>query len=74
MRDLKEQYKGKVKFSIVSATGPEGRAAAKKYALGGAEHGLIGLDPEGGLEILIPGHNYGKDLIVEKIDEMLAPS
>jgi hypothetical protein len=71
--ELKDEYKEKVEFTIISAASPEGKAAAKKYALGGAEHGLIGLDPDGGLEILIPGHNYEKALIAEKIEEMLSP-
>ena len=73
MSELKGQYEGRVKFTIISANSAEGKAAAKKYPFGGAEHGLIGLDPEGGLEILIPGHNYEKALIAEKIEEMLSP-
>jgi hypothetical protein len=35
-------------------------------------HGLIGLSPSGDVLFSVPGHEYGKEKVVEAIDGMLA--
>ena len=34
-------------------------------------HGLIGFGPDGEIEVVLPGHEFGKDEVEAKLDELL---
>jgi len=69
--ELKSEYKGRIEFTIAPANSKEGLAAAKKYDLGTAKHGLIGFDTDGVAQVIMPGHKYEKVDITDELDEKL---
>ena len=48
---------------------PASQEMIKREQLG--NHGLIGLDSDGKVRVKLPGHNYGKEEIVEQIEDLL---
>jgi len=71
VRDLEKEYDGRVEFGVHSVRTPEGQAAAARYEFGGARHGLVGLEPDGAVAFVMPGHNFTRDDIQQRIREML---
>lgn len=71
MRDLQKEYEGRVRFSILSATSPEGRAATERNGWKDALHGLEALAPDGRVAGHLPGHDYGRERIVDLIEALL---
>ena len=71
MGELKSEYEGRIEFTIASASSKEGRAAAEKYELGTAKHGLVGFDTEGVAKVIMPGHKFEKVDIKDEVDENL---
>ena len=72
MRDLEKEYEGRVRFEILAATGPEGRAATERNGWKVALHGLECLTPDGRVASHLPGHRYGREEIREKVEALLA--
>ena len=66
-----ETYKGRVSFDILSATSPEGQAATKRNGWNDALHGLEALTPDGRVTGQLPGHDYGREEIVGKVEDLL---
>ena len=71
MRELSEEYEGRVKLSVLPATGEEGLEARKSYGWHDELHGLVTLRPDGARVGDLPGHQFGKDEIKQKIEELL---
>ena len=71
MSELKTEYEGKIEFTIAPASSKEGQAAAKKYGLGTAKHGLVGFDTKGVAQVIMPGHKFEKVDITDELDEKL---
>jgi hypothetical protein len=66
-----ETYRGRVSFDILSATSPEGQAATKRNGWNDALHGLECVAPDGRVTGQLPGHDYGRDEIVVKVEDLL---
>ena len=67
-------YKGRVLFEILSATSPEGQAATKRNGWNDALHGLEAVAPDGSVTGHLPGHDYGREQIVEQVEALLKAS
>ena len=65
---MSPNYEGKVKFEVINVSTQEHKDEIKGYDIG--NHGLVGLSSEGNLKVKIPGHEFGKDEITAKIDEL----
>jgi hypothetical protein len=63
-------YRGKVNFYVIEVDSDHVKAEVKRWP-GLGSHGLIGTTPDGQLKVVIPGHQFGKVEIIEKIDELL---
>ena len=68
--ELEKEYAGQVEFEIVSAEetakrGPE----IERYGLG--SHGLVGFASNGRVAATLPGHQYGRQEIVEVIESAM---
>jgi hypothetical protein len=72
--DLEKEYEGRVRFEILAATSPEGRAAAERNGWKDARHGLECLAPDGRVVGNLPGHNYGREEIRAQVEALLAGS
>ena len=72
MGDLEKEYEGRVRFEILTATSPEGRAATERNGWKDALHGLECLTPDGRVVSHLPGHNYGREEIRAKVEALLA--
>ena len=67
MRELEQEYEGRVRFEIVPAEQTAERAdELKQYELG--SHGLVAFDAEGVPRAHIPGHMFGRAEIVAAIE------
>lgn len=71
VRELTPTYDGKAKLSVSEGSMSE---TSERWAKFGQEdnHGLVGLSPSGDVLFSVPGHEYGKEKVVEAIDGMLA--
>ena len=69
MRGLEEEYRGKVQFTVLSAASLDAKAEIKEYELG--SHGLVALSAAGEKVHTIPGHEFGRDEIVEAVQKLL---
>ncbi len=73
MSELATEYEGQVYFNVVSAEDTETRSdEIDSYGFTEARHGIVGFDTEGNVISKIPGHNYGRDEIVEIIGQITA--
>jgi len=70
--ELREEYEGQVVFTIVQPEVTTASGEPQVYELG--THGLVGLDAEGQSVATVPGHNFGREEIVEVIEKLLAAS
>jgi len=71
IESLLKAYEGRITFEVRSANTDEGKQASEKYAFGDLRHGLVALDKDGSPLFTLPGHNYGRDKIVEKLEGVL---
>ena len=71
MGELKPEYEGRVEFEVVSLETEEGRARSEGIDFGGLRHGLVGIDRHGAQAVAIPGHNFGKEELQEKVEDLL---
>ena len=69
-----EVYKGRVSFDILPATSPEGEAARSRNGWNDALHGLEAVAPDGRVTGQLPGHDYGREQIVEQVEALLKAS
>jgi len=69
--DLSKEYEGRVEFHIASAKTPAGQAAVKKYGIDARRHGLVGLDPDGIVQVRMSGHNFTKEDIKDEVETLL---
>lgn len=67
MRELETEYAGRIRFEIVQVYGRE--EEVRGFGLG--NHGLVGFDPEGNAKVFLPGHQYGREEVVAKVEELL---
>lgn len=72
MGELAKEYEGKVKFELVP---PEETLAAvedmAKFGFTDAKHGLVAFDSNGEAQVKIPGHSFGREVIVGAIEQVL---
>jgi hypothetical protein len=70
VRELEPEYEGRINFVFVS---PEETQARKceldEYELG--SHGLVAFDENGEVAAHVPGHEFGKQEILEAIQAVL---
>ena len=71
VRELQEEYKGKITSKIDSATTDAGRQAAADHDFGRSGHGLVGFNANGEQAFVMMGHSYSKEEIKKNIEEML---
>ena len=72
MGELAKEYEGKVQFELVSPQ--ETQAAAEdlaKFGFTDAKHGLVAFDSNGEAQVMIPGHSFGREVIVGAIEQVL---
>ena len=67
--DTSGKYKGKLTFSVVPFGLKESQEVIKREDLG--THGLVGFGRDRTVKVKLAGHNYGKEEIVEQIDDLL---
>jgi hypothetical protein len=70
VRELAEEYKGRIEFKVEPADTPEALDAAKRFFVGRG-HGLLGFDYDGDAMVVMPGHSYEKKDIVEELPSLL---
>jgi hypothetical protein len=70
-KNLSEVYAGRVEFDVREAFSDEGQVAAKTYGFGDLKHGMVGFEPDGTVAFKLPGHQFGRTEIVEKVEVML---
>ena len=71
MGELEKEYEGKVTFKVIPLQSPEAQKEIERYDFEELSHGLVGFDKSGKHTVTIPGHNFGKEEIVAKIEELL---
>jgi hypothetical protein len=59
-----------VSFYVIDVDSDQVEAEVKKWP-GLGSHGLIGTTHDGVLKVMIPGHEFGRNAIIEKVDELL---
>ena len=65
-------YEGRVRFTITPAyEGNKPVAGMEEFGFGKLKHGMVGLSPDGEVLFTIAGHNYARDEIAKKVEEML---
>jgi hypothetical protein len=71
---LVQEYEGRVRFKVLPAFDEEKRPDPElaRFDFGTARHGTVAVSADGEVLFTIPGHEYGRDEIVAKIDAMLA--
>lgn len=72
VRGLEEDgtYSKKIRFYIVEVNSKKVRDEVARWP-GLGNHGLVGTTAKGELKVKIPGHNFGKQQIIAKADELL---
>lgn len=72
VRSLREsgKYNGKVRFYIVQVDSKKVRDEIAAWKVIG-NHGLVGTSPKRELLVSIAGHDFGKNAVVEKVEELL---
>ncbi len=68
MRELALQYEGKIKLTVVAPDEKELIAELKEL---NTNHGLIAWAADGTVKDKVPGHDFGKDRILEAIQKVL---
>ncbi|MBW2282860.1 MAG: hypothetical protein JRG82_19205 [Deltaproteobacteria bacterium] len=68
---MEKVYSGRVEFEIRSAFDEAGKQAVELYGFGDLRHGMVGFRPGGEIAFTLPGHEYGRAEIVEKVEAML---
>lgn len=71
VRELEQEYEGKVEVTVFDMSTPDGKAEGQKYDWGEKMHGLVGYDAQGKRAVLVAGHDYGKDRVREAFEETL---
>jgi len=67
--ELEREYEGKLRFSVLSMESPGAAEVAEKHELG--SHGMVALSATGDELGTIPGHDFGREEIVELIGTVL---
>jgi hypothetical protein len=70
VNDQKKTHGSKIDFKVVKVGEGDSAAEIKKAKL--ARHGIVAKDSSGKLLTKVDGHSYGKDKVVEVIDQLLA--
>ncbi len=56
---------------MLTAFDEAGKKAAELYGFGDSRHGMVGFEPDGEVAFTMPGHQYGRAEIIEKVEAML---
>lgn len=72
VRSLRDsaKYNGKIRFYVVTVDSKQVRQEVEAWKVLG-NHGLVGTSPDRKLLVHIPGHEFGKNQILEKAEALL---
>ena len=72
--ELAAEYEGVVEFEVIPAEETANRGdEIDLYGFTAQKHGLVGFGADGEVAVKLPGHQYGKEEIVQAVEQMLAP-
>jgi hypothetical protein len=71
VRELEQEYAGKVVFSVREVKSPEGAAAVEAYGWSDLKHGMVTFDASGKHVGDLAGHAYGKDEVQALVDALI---
>lgn len=73
VRSLRDsgKYNGKLRFYVVEVNSKQVRDEIAAWKVIG-NHGLVGTTAKRELKVSIPGHEFGKNAILEKVEALLA--
>ena len=73
MGELEPEYEGRIQFVLIPAEETARRGdEIEEYGFTDQLHGLVGFTSEGEPLVKIPGHQFGKEEIVEAIETLLS--
>lgn len=71
MRELEQEYAGRVAFEVREVKTPEGEAAVAAYGWKDAGHGMVTFDAAGKHVGDLAGHSFGKDAVLELVKALV---
>ena len=73
MGELKVEYEGRIQFVLIDAEETAQRGAEiDEYGFTDQLHGMVGFTSNGTALVKMPGHLFGKQEIVQAIEELLS--
>lgn len=73
VRELQPEYAGRVDFVVIPAEETAQRPdEIEAFGFTEVKHGLVAFNDQGDPVVKLPGHNYGREEIVDAVETVLA--